>query len=185
MKKLLVVLMLVMSALSFSAKVAGVDVVETIKVNEKELVLNGAGIRKKAIISLYVGSLYVGEKTTDSAAVISGEDEMSIRLDIVSGLISNDAMREAVEEGFKASTTGEELVRLQDRIDGFVEVFSSEITKGDQFAFDYIDAKGVIAYKNGELLTTVEGKDFKEALYGIWLGDKPADKKLKDSMMGN
>lgn len=177
--------MLAMSVLSFGAKVAGVEVAETIKVNEKELVLNGVGIRKKAILSLYVGSLYVEEKTTDKTSVINGEGEMSIRLDIVSGLISNDAMREAVEEGFEAATTDEELAKLQDRIDGFVEVFSEEITKGDQFAFDYISGQGVVAYKNGELLTTVEGIDFKEALYGIWLGEKPADKKLKKAMMGN
>ena len=185
MKRLLVVLMLAVSALSFGAKVAGVEVAETIKVNEKELVLNGVGIRKKAILNLYVGSLYVEEKTTDEVSVINGENEMSIRLDIVSKLISNDAMKEAVEEGFKASTSNEELASLQDRIDGFVEVFSSEITKGDQFTFDYISGQGIVAYKNGELLITIEGKDFKEALYGIWLGDKPADKKLKDSMMGN
>lgn len=185
MKKIMVVLMLVMSVFTFGAKVAGVEVAETIEKNGKKLMLNGVGVRKKAILSLYVGSLYVEEKTTDENVIIEGEGAMSIRLDIVSGLISNSAMREAVEEGFEASTTPEELEVLQDRIDGFVGVFEEEITKGDYFTFDYVDDVGVEAYKNEKLLTTVEGKDFKEALYGIWLGDKPADKNLKKGMLKN
>ena len=183
MKRLVIFLMVVISSLALGAEVAGVEVSETVKVGEKNLILNGAGVRKKAFLSLYVGSLYTQEVTKDPVEVMNGDEEMSVRLDIVSKMISNDAMREAVENGFEASTGKEELTVLKSKIEGFVEVFSEEITVGDQFVFDYLPGIGVKTYKNGKLLTTVEGVDFKRALYGIWLGDKPADKNLKKGML--
>lgn len=183
MKKLALILMILVSVLSFGAEVAGVEVAEGMKVGEKELKLNGAGVRKKAFLSLYVGSLYTENRVEDSSRAVEGDEEMSVELHIVSGMISNDAMREAVEEGFDASTTAEERAALEKRIEGFIEVFNEEIGKGDRFTFNYLPDRGVEVYKNGIHLTTVEGLDFKRALYGIWLGDKPADKNLKKAML--
>lgn len=184
MKRIVVLLTLVMSIFAFGKEVAGVKVEDKVTVNGSELSLNGAGVRKKAFLNLYVGTLYVEEKTGDEKTVIDGEKPASVRLEIVSGMISNSAMREAVEEGFEASTTDAEYAAIAERADAFVEVFAEEITKGDKFAFDYVPGEGVKAYKNDNLLITVEGADFKRALYGIWLGDKPADENLKKAMMG-
>ncbi len=184
MKRLVVILTIIMSVLTLGAQVAGVDVAETMVVGEKELKLNGAGVRKKAFLSLYVGALYTGERAEDSSWAVEGDEEMSVQLHIVSGVISNDAMREAVEEGFESSATKEERAVLNERIEAFIEVFNEEINKGDEFIFNYLPDRGVEVLKNGVHLTTVEGLDFKRALYGIWLGDKPADKNLKKAMLG-
>ena len=48
----------------------------------------------------------------------------------------------------------------------------------------YTPGSGVAISKNGELKDTIEGIAFKKALFGIWLSDKPADKKLKKAMLG-
>jgi hypothetical protein len=47
-----------------------------------------------------------------------------------------------------------------------------------------VPGKGVESYKNGTLQGTIEGMDFKKALFGIWLGNKPADDDLKAAMLG-
>ena len=39
-------------------------------------------------------------------------------------------------------------------------------------------------YKDGVEKGYVEGLDFKEALFKIWIGDNPADKGLKNEMLG-
>jgi hypothetical protein len=46
--------------------------------------------------------------------------------------------------------------------------------------------KTVLDFKNGKLITTVEGLDFKAALFGIWIIDKPSHKneKLRTGMLG-
>ena len=42
----------------------------------------------------------------------------------------------------------------------------------------------VAVNKNNKLATTIPGLDFKKALFGIWLCNKPADSTLKDKMLG-
>ena len=39
-------------------------------------------------------------------------------------------------------------------------------------------------YKNGNKKGSIAGLEFKKALFGIWLGDKPADDDLKTGMLG-
>lgn len=53
-----------------AAEVAGVKVDERIRVGSNELVLNGAGLRSKLFVKVYVGALYVGQKASTTAAII-------------------------------------------------------------------------------------------------------------------
>ena len=52
------------------------------------------------------------------------------------------------------------------------------------FDITYQPGKGVVAYKNGKEKGTIEGMDFKKALFGIWLSNDPADDDLKEAMLG-
>ena len=54
----------------------------------------------------------------------------------------------------------------------------------DQYVFDYIPDKGTQVSKNQQVLGVIQGEDFKNALLEIWLGNHPADKKLKKGMLG-
>jgi hypothetical protein len=38
---------------------------------------------------------------------------------------------------------------------------------------------------NGLTVGTIPGLPFKRALFAIWLGDKPADRSLKQAMLGD
>ena len=58
------------------------------------------------------------------------------------------------------------------------------IKKGDVFIIMNVPNEGVVVYKNGTKKGSIDGHDFKKALFGIWLCDKPADKDLKDEMLG-
>ena len=61
--------------------------------------------------------------------------------------------------------------------------FMEDILKNDVFDLVYLPAKGVVAYKNGEEKGVVPGKEFKKALFGIWLSNRPADDDLKESLL--
>src|SRR3569832_1777838 len=103
MKKLLALLLFTFTInLVCSAQVTLNDVTlpATIKKDKTDLVLNGAGIRKKVIFKLYVAGLYLKEKTKDASEIINGDKPMLMRLTITSKLISSDNMSEAIEEGF-------------------------------------------------------------------------------------
>ena len=48
----------------------------------------------------------------------------------------------------------------------------------------YEPGKGVSVIRNGTVKVTVEGLDFKKALFGIWLSDDPIQDSLKEEMLG-
>lgn len=163
----------------------GVTVPASVKVGDHSLNLNGAGIRKKAFFKLYVAGLYTSKKSKDAAALISADEPIGIRLQITSGVVSSDNMSEAISEGFKKSTGGK-TEPLQAKIDQFIANFKKEaITEGNIFELFYVPGKGVETYKNGKLLTTIAGIDFKKALFGIWLGGDPVDSDLKTGLLGS
>ena len=184
MKKLLTFTSVMMMSFTLHAmEVAGVTIPQTLKLEDKTLELNGAGLRRKFFMDLYVGSLYVGNPTSEAAAIINSKTPVAIQLDIVSGMITSERMINTVNEGFETATGGK-MGDLQERLDSFLAVFDEKIEKGDQFVMKMAPGKGLSAYKNGEHLTTVKGDDFSRTLLSIWLGDKPADRKLKKSLLG-
>lgn len=165
------------------ATISGVTLPATMKVKGTELVLNGGGIRKKLWIELYVGGLYIGEKSTDAKKIIEADEMMAMKLSITSKLITSDKMIEAVDEGFEKSTGGN-TAPISSKIQLFKSAFSDAIVEKDVFDIVYIPGKGTSVFKNNNYVKTVSGLDFKQALWGIWLGDEPADDGLKTGMLG-
>lgn len=149
----------------------------------QDLSLNGAGIRKKAmVLKLYSGGLYLVKEMHNANAVINSDESMAIKLHITSGFVSSEAMMDAVNEGFDKSMDGN-TGPLQTEINKFISFFSDEIVEDNVFDITHQKGKGVVVYKDGKELGVISGMDFKKALFGIWLGDDPADKKLKKAML--
>lgn len=162
----------------------GVTLPASMKAGDQTISLNGGGIRKKLFFKLYVGGLYLSNKSSEAKAIIDADEAMAVKLQITSGMISSENMSEAINEGFEKSTGGN-VAPLKDNISKFVDTFKkSEIVEGNVFDIVYVPGKGVESYKNGKLQSTVEGMDFKKALFGIWLCDEPADEDLKEKMLG-
>ena len=184
MRKLsLFIATLALSAAASAAEVGGVDLPEKISVENNELALNGAGIREKFFFDLYVGSLYLKQKQQDANMIISDDEMMALRLNIISDMITSEKMTNATIEGFE-NATGGNTAPLQAKIDDFLATFKEEIKKGDTFEMVYVPEEGVKIFKNNKLSKTISGLEFKKALFGIWLSDKPAQKSLKEGMLG-
>lgn len=184
MKKIILFLFLASSLnLKAQTKIGGVTMPGTFKVDETSLILNGAGIREKYWIDLYVGGLYIKAKNNDAAKIMAANEESSIRLHIISGMITSDKMKESIDEGFKKSTKGN-ITPIKSSIDQFKLAYKDEIKKGDVFDITYTPEMGTVVYKNTKALTTIKGLEFKKALWGIWLCDDPADADLKAKMLG-
>lgn len=165
-------------------EVGSVTLPNTVTFGGEELALNGAGIRKKAfVLKLYSGGLYLQTKSSNAKEIVNADETMAIKLVITSGFVSSEAMSDAVRDGFDASMNGN-TSSLSSEIDKFITFFGEEIVEGNTFDITYQKGKGVVAYKNGKELGTIQGMPFKRALFGIWLGNDPADSKLKQAMLG-
>lgn len=190
MKRLFFLLTLTLSSMFIldthaQLTINNVTLPQKLKTSTGELDLNGGGVRKKAMFKVYVLGLYLNEKSKDGAAILKGNDEIAVRLQITSSVVNSSNMSEAIKEGFSKSMKGN-TAPLQSKIDAFIGIFSKEaIKEGDVFILNYVPGTGVKSFKNGKLLATTEGEDFKKALFGIWLGDDPIDAALKKAILGN
>lgn len=184
MKKIVFLLISVMISYSAPAqtKAAGVLIPNTLSFEGEKLVLNGVGIREKYFMDMYAGALYLKVKSSNANAITAANESMAIKLHMVSGLITSDKMIEAINEGFENSTGGN-LSSLKQDIEKFKGFFKNEIKKEDVFDIVYLPTRGTIVYKNNKELGTLKGLPFKQALFGIWLANKPADKNLKAGML--
>jgi hypothetical protein len=139
-------------------------------------------VREKLFLDLYVAGLYTVTPSHDAQKIINADEPMAISLHIVSSLISSKKMQEATLEGFEKATQ-HNTAPIQHAIDAFIGVFNEPIVKNDMYELIYTPAKGVTIYKNKEFKRTIEGLEFKQALFGIWLGDAPAQESLKEDLL--
>jgi hypothetical protein len=174
---------LVITAPGNSEEIGGINMPESLQTGQTQLMLNGAGIRTKLFFDIYVGGLYLKEKSHDPQAIVEADEPMAIRLHVVSSMLTSKKMEKATREGFEKATGGNiEPIKFQ--IDEFCSVFKKEIKEDDRYDLIYVPGKGVEVHINGEYTSVTEGLAFKQALFGIWLSDKPAQKSLKKSMLG-
>jgi len=165
--------------------IGGVNMEETFKAGDSTLILNGAGIREKFFTDIYVAGLYLKEKNSDFKKIMSMDESMAIKIKITSTLITAERFKEACEGGFERTTNGN-TKPLRAKIDLAYTAFAQKFNVGDVYDIVYIKGTGTNFYKNGQLITKVDGLDFKAALFGIWIIDKPSHKneKLRKGMLG-
>ena len=184
-KKLFVMVLAVfVAASSVAAKdIGGVNLPDSLTAGKNQLLLNGAGLRKKLFVKVYAGGLYLTQKNKDAQKIVSADEAMAIRMHFIYDGVSADKLIAAWNEGFE-NATGGNISPIKKEADAFNAFFTEEAKKGDIYDVVYVPGEGVSVYIKGNLKGTIKGLDFKKAVFGIWLGEKPADKDLKNGMLG-
>src|SRR5688500_14740701 len=102
-KTILAAALLAAAATAGAATVAGVKVDDSITVNNQKLVLNGAALRKKFVVKVYVGSLYLPPKQTSAASILAAD---APRRQVMHFLydVDKEKMVEAWTEGLRDNT---------------------------------------------------------------------------------
>lgn len=185
MKRLLVIILAVfmMSPTAFAMQVGKVTLPDSLTAGEDTLLLNGAGLRKKFIVKVYAGGLYLKQKDTDPVKIIDEDAPMAIRMHFIHDGVSSKKLVDGWNKGFMNGTGGN-IAPIQTEIDKFNAFFTEEAKKDDVYDIIYAPEQGISVYIKGELKGIVKGLEFKKAVFAIWLGEKPADAKLKKGMLG-
>lgn len=168
-----------------AAEVAGVRVEEKLRVGSNELVLNGAGLRTRFFIKVYVGALYVDAKVSSPAAIIDSNAPRRVSLRLLRDLEA-ESLHSALDEGLRNNLSAAELSDLKGPAEQLAGIMKGigKVKEGDTVAIDFSEA-GVSVSQNGEARGKVAGAAFARALLKVWLGDKPADAALKKAMLGS
>ena len=168
-----------------SAKeVKGVDFPETTMISGTTCKLVGVGIRKKIIINVYLGALYLEKPTNNSTVVISSDQSKRVVMHFLYKEVSAVQLVEAWNEGFEKNA-GDSVNKLKSKINMFNGFFKESAKKGEKIVITYIPGKGTEVSINAQVKGVIEGKDFMEALFSIWFGPNPPSKGLKKGMLGD
>ena len=182
MKKLLVLALVVgVIAPAWGGELAGVSMADTVEIGDQTLVLNGMGLRKKAIIKVYVAGLYLTEKTNDAQAILATDSARRTAMEFRFG-VSADKMCAAWKEGLENNTGGPS-DDLKGQFDTLCE-YQADMEKGEMMIYTYVPGEGTQVEIEGEVKGTIEGKEFADALFSCWIGSEPPGKAFKEGLLG-
>ncbi len=175
-------LWLVLIPAARAGEVAGVKMPDTITVDGKVLRLNGMGLRKKLIFNVYVAGLYLENQSRDAAGVISSDQIKSVHLHVLRSL-SSSQLAESISEGFWRNA-GSQKGALQARLERLAKMFP-KVINGDLITLTYVPGRGTTVMAKEEQKGVIEGTDFADALFAIWLGPNPVQNDLKKALLGS
>jgi hypothetical protein len=175
-------LLLAVCAAALAVQVSGVDVPDTASVDGKTLKLNGAGLRKKAIFKVYVAGLYVETPARDAAALLSSNQIKSMHLRMMRSL-KGKQIGESIEEGFARNSKAQQ-DKLKDRLAKFTAMIP-DVEEGDDIVMTWVPDHGTKVTVRGTDRGTIEGRDFADALFAVWLGPDPVQDDLKKALVGS
>jgi hypothetical protein len=175
-----------LAAPALAAEVAGVKVDDRAKVEASELVLNGAGLRTKFFLKIYVSGLYLTEKTTNAAQVLALPGAKRITMRLMRG-VSAKQLTDALDVGIRTNTSAAERESLEGRLAELNAIMAAlhSAKEGDLIALDWLPGSGTrIVLNDHPRGKIIAGEDFYRALLRIWLGEDPAQESLKKALLG-
>ncbi len=164
-----------------AADLAGVSVPESATVAGANLTLNGVGLRKKFFVKIYVGGLYLPQKSADADAIVASAGPDRILMHMIYAVGKED-FADAWHDDFKANNP-QDYAALHDQIEQFIAWFGDS-KKDDVVTMDWVPGQGTQISWNGTFRGNIVGDAFHKALLKVFLGPKPPTSDLKDGMLG-
>ena len=145
---------------------------------------NGAGIRSKFFVDVYVGALYLTRSTDNAVQVLEMTGPKCMHMHILHKELPAAKIASGWRDGFTANLGTAELAPLEPRLETFSALFPC-LRRGDIVHMDHVPDPGTRLSVNGETLGTIEGQDFFAALLQVWIGRHPVDADLKRRPLGD
>ena len=178
--------LLALGATAATVDVGGIKLEDSTDLRGNKLVLNGAGIRYKAVFKVYAAGLYLGKKAATPEEVLAAPGAKRMVITMMREIDSNE-LGKLFTRGVQDNAPKTEMSKLVPGLIKMGEIFSNQkrLMTGDVFMIDWVPGTGTIITVKG----VPQGEPFKEpeffnALMRIWLGPEPADWKLKDALLG-
>jgi hypothetical protein len=154
-----------------AATLSGVTLPDKAEIKGHTLVLNGMGLRKKFIIKVYVGGLYLPQKEKSAAKVLGADEPRRMVMHFIYD-VSKEQMCEAWEEGLEQNTPNASAEVKK----AFTTLCSwmGGVGKGQQLILTYLPGEGTTVEVGGKAKGTLPGKAVSDAILSTWIGPDPA-----------
>jgi chalcone isomerase-like protein len=169
-----------------AAEVAGVKLDDRARVGTAELMLNGAGLRKRAFFQVYAMGLYLPEKKPGAADAIGAPGAKRVAIHMLRD-VDADTFTEALVDGMRPNHDEAAMKSLEPRIAELSAIMNElkEAKKGMTILLDWQPGTGTVVAVDGKARgKPIAGEDFYRALLRIWLGERPVQDDLKKALLG-
>ena len=166
--------------------VAGVKYEDATELAGNRLALNGAGIRTKVIFKVYTAGLYLPKKAATAEEVLAQAGAKRISLTMLRE-VDADEFGAAFAKGIEENNDAAILARVAPSIQRMNRIFAEhkKLATGDTIAIDWVPGAGTqIRVKDAAQGEPIREPEFYTALLRIWLGPAPADRSLKEALLG-
>jgi len=174
------------ASLALTAPVAAAAFEPARTVQGSQLVLQGTGTRYRAIFKVYDMALYLPGKVRTAEEALATQGPVRLSFVALRDLPGTDLGLTFIK-GLTANATPEQVRRHTPSSNRLIEIFSgrSKLVEGDAFAMEYVPGQGTTFFIQGEPQGAPVGDaEYFGMILRIWLGDAPADRKLKDALLG-
>ena len=89
--------------LAADVEVGGLRVPDQLSEGGRALVLNGAGVRTKFVVKVYVAALYATARTSDAAALVNSAEPRRMRLHMLRD-VDSKSLDGALQDGLRDNT---------------------------------------------------------------------------------
>ena len=157
----------------------------TMQVAGRNLRLNGAGIRYRAMFQVYTVGLYMEQFAATPEEVIQAPGVKRIAA-IMLRTVNATELGNMFTSGILNNNPNSVNTQLLPDIARISDVFSrvKVLREGEQFSADRLPGKGMVLNVRGEPQPEPFDEAFFDALSMIWLGPRPPDAALKKALLG-
>lgn len=168
-----------------AAEVAGVKIEDRTTVSNADLVLNGAGLRKRAFFQVYAIGLYLPQKASSAAAVLAQGGPKRVAIHMLRD-VAADQFTDALVEGMRNNHNEAQMKAFEPRIAQLSAIMAEmkEAKKSMRITLDQVAGGTQLTIEGKAAGKPIAGEDFYRALLGIWVGEKPVQDDLKRALLG-
>lgn len=168
-----------------AVEVGGVKLEDTMTVTGKNLVLNGAGLRVKAIFKVYALGLYLPEKKNTTEAILALQGPKRFKIVMLRDL-SGEEFGDAFLTGINKNLDKDEKAKFVNQLVKLGDLFQEVggLKKGDIILGDWNGSNTVFQVNGKTVGSALPDPAFYNAILKIWLGANPADSSLKPALLG-
>lgn len=175
-----------MCSQAVSASLEGLQFDDQVRLANRDLHLNGLGVRAVFIFKAFVAGLYLGDKASEGQAAVHHPGPKRLQLRMLVEIGAND-IKNALVNGMRKNVSAAQWALMQGRAAEFSRTIDAiGLTRpGDTISLDYLPERGLLLAVNDiPRGGAIAGQDFYAALLEIFVGDDPVDLGLKRGLLG-
>jgi hypothetical protein len=163
-----------------AAQIEGVEFKDSYTASGQRLLLNNVALmRYKVVIKAMVAALYLGEGV--KPAEVLRDIPKRIELHYFWNLEGKEIVK-AADKLLAENVSKSQLETLRTEISEMNALYEN-VKAGDRYSLTYIPGVGTELALNGKKKGLVPGAEFASVYFSIWLGKKPMDIAMRDTLL--